>query len=74
MSSNVEKDVLDAGIGNELEGVLDERYIGQRKKTLIYLSLQRVMDHCSLCITTLGFSRVKGGKPLSYESVSTSEA
>ena len=39
MSSHIEEDFLDAGIGNELKGVFNKRDIGQRKKALIRLSL-----------------------------------
>ena len=37
VGATVDKDFIDSSVGKELEGVFDERGVGQRKQTLRFL-------------------------------------
>jgi hypothetical protein len=37
MGATVNKDFIDSSVGKELEGVFDQRSVGQRKQTLRFL-------------------------------------
>lgn len=43
MGATVNKDFVDSSVGKELEGVFDQRGVGQRKQTLQFLEDGRLM-------------------------------
>lgn len=71
MCASVEEDVFDASVGQELEGVFDQRRIGKRQKALRKVSRKSTL---SVAEHTLGFSRVRGSNLVSNVSASTCRA
>jgi len=65
--ATVDKDLLDASIGEKFECVLDERGIREGQKTLACISMQPA---CYCGMPTLGLSSVKGLKRVSKGSAS----
>lgn len=43
MGATVNKDFIDSSVGKELEGVFNQRGVGQRKQTLRFLDIVRLM-------------------------------